>query len=219
MSTNHDGQIIGLTGGIATGKSTVARFLREFGVVVIDADELARRVVEPGQPALEEIVDAFGPEVLAEDGTLDRNRLGEKVFRDDEARTTLENITHPRIAEAMFKRAEEAFHEGHRWVVYDAALLVETGTHRMLAALIVVDCSPTTQLKRLMGREEIDEEAARRRIDAQMPLDEKRQIADYIIDNDGSLEETRRQVHELKQRIDERIDTHGTAKPPPQDHG
>ena len=193
---------------------------RDEGVVVIDADELARDIVEPGEPALDDIVDTFGDDVLADDGTLDRTRLGDKIFQDDQARRRLEAITHPRIAEAMFDRARQAFDQGHRWVLYDAALLVETGSHNLLDALIVVDCSETTQMQRLQQRDEVDEEQAESRIDAQLPLSNKRDAADFIIDNDGAIDETRRQVQQLTKRIDELIETHGTATPDaPQDHG
>lgn len=219
MSTNPPGCIIGLTGGIATGKSTVADMFSELGVVVLDADELARQVVEPGKPAFVDIVDAFGDEVVADDHTLDRTRLGEIIFRDDEARSTLEAITHPRIAQAMFDGARHAFDAGHDWVLYDAALLVETGTHRILDALIVVHCSETTQLQRLTERDDITDTQARQRIDAQMPLDDKRRAADFVIDNDGTIEDTRRQVRELKRRIDELIAVHHTATPSRDDHG
>lgn len=220
MSTNQSGNILGLTGGIATGKSTVADFFRDLGVVVIDADDLSRQIVDPGEPALDEIVETFGDEVLADDGTLDRTRLGDKIFQDDQARKQLEAITHPRIAEAMFDRARDAFDDGHRWVLYDAALLVETGTYRMLDALIVVDCSEQTQIQRLRDRDGLDEQQARRRLDAQMPLDDKRAAADFVIDNDGSLDDTRDQVRQLKQRIDQLIHAHGTATAPDtEDHG
>jgi dephospho-CoA kinase len=210
---NSPGSIIGLTGGIATGKSTVADIFSDLGVVVLDADILAREIVAPGQPAFIDIVDTFGHKVVDGDGTLNRTRLGEIIFRDGEARKTLEAITHPRIARAMFDGAKEAFDAGHDWIIYDAALLVETGTHHMLDALIVVHCSPKTQLQRLLERDDITEDEARRRIDAQMPLDEKRQAAHFVIDNDGSLSDTHRQVQELKERIDELIAVHGTATP------
>lgn len=219
MSTNQSGSIIGLTGGIATGKSTVARMLADRGVEVVDADELSRVVVQPGRPAHDEIVEAFGDQVLTEEGRIDRSRLADEVFRDDQARQTLEAITHPRIAEEMLDRARRAFEQGHDWIVYEAALLVETETHRMLDATIVVDCSPDTQLKRLQQRDELDEDQARRRIDAQMPLEDKRRVAEFVVDNDGSLQQTRRQVDELKDRIDELIDTHGTANPDDPTHG
>ena len=213
MSTNQPGSIVGLTGGIATGKSTVSRFFRNLGVVVIDADDLARQIVEPGRPALDEIVDAFGEDVLADDESLDRTRLGEIIFRDEQARKQLESITHPRIAQAMLEGAAQAFEEGQRWIIYDAALLVESGTHGMLDALIVVHCSEQTQRHRLRRRDDLNDEEIERRLRAQMPLSEKRRAADFVIDNDGSLDETHRQVEELKKQIDANIATHGTAKP------
>ncbi len=219
VSTNPPGAIIGLTGGIATGKSTVADIFTDLGVVVLDADVLARQIVEPGQPAFVEIVDTFGDPVVADDGTLDRTRLGEIIFRDDDARRKLEAITHPGIARAMFEGAQEAFSTGHDWIIYDAALLVETGTHRMLDALIVVHCSPQTQLQRLLERDDISEDEAKRRIASQMPLDEKRRAADFVIDNDGSVEQTRDQVRRLKRKIDELIAVHGTATPQEDHHG
>jgi len=213
VSTTQPGCIVGLTGGIATGKSTVADIFRELGIVVIDADELSRRIVEPGEPALQDIVDTFGAQVLDDDGTLDRTRLGEKIFQDDDARRRLEAITHPRIAEAMLERANSAFDAGESWVIYDAALLVESGTHEMLDALIVVDCSVETQRQRLQRRDGLDDGAIDDRLHAQMPLDEKRRAAHYVIDNDGSLADTNDQVRRLKERIDDLIDTHGTAQP------
>ncbi len=213
MSTNDSGVIIGLTGGIATGKSTVSRYFQDEGVPVIDADELARKIVAPGQPALKEIVDTFGDQVLRDDGTLDRSRLGDKIFRNEAARKSLEAVTHPRIAQAMVDEARKKFEAGHDWVLYDAALLVETGTHQWLDALIVVDCSARTQRRRLQQRDELNREQAQQRIESQMPLSEKRQAADFIIDNDGSRDETRAQVQQLKQRIDELIKSHGTATP------
>lgn len=212
MSTNQPGAIVGLTGGIATGKSTVSGFFSDLGVPVIDADDLARQIVAPGQPALDEITDAFGDEVLADDGSLNRPALADIVFDDEQARQQLNAITHPRIAQAMMDRARRAFEDGHLWVIYDAALLVETGTHKWLQALIVVDCQPQTQIKRLTARDDLSDAQARQRIDAQMPLAEKRQAADYIIDNDGSLEETQRQVEELKATIDHLLQTTGQAR-------
>ena len=214
MSTNQPGVIIGLTGGIATGKSTVSQFFRDAGVPVIDADQLAREIVAPGTPALREIAETFGDEVIAGDGTLDRNKLGDRIFQDHQARATLNAITHPRIAEAMFARAREEFERSHQWVIYDAALLVETGTHRFLDSLIVVHCSEQTQHERLRRRDNLDQAQAQQRIDAQMALDEKLQAADFVIDNDGDLEDTKQQVEQLKQRIDDLIETHGTASQP-----
>ncbi len=213
MSTNVPGAILGLTGGIASGKSTVAKLFRQRGVPVIDADDLSRRIVEPGQPALNEIVEAFGPSILHEDGTLDRNKLGDLVFRDDEARARLEAITHPRIARAMLSDAADAFTEGHPFVLYEAALLVESGTHQLLQALIVVDVSPQTQRRRLCRRDELSADDAQRRIDAQMPLDQKRDAADYIIDNDDGLDHTERQVDGLLDTLHQRFSTPDSNPP------
>lgn len=213
MSTTSTGSIIGLTGGIATGKSTVADMFRDLDVVVIDADELSRRIVEPGKPAYDDIVDAFGADILDADERIDRQALADVVFEDDEARNRLESITHPRIAEAMFDRAQAAFDEGQPWVLYEAALLVESGSHRLLDALIVVDCPSNRQLQRLKRRDGVDESQARRRIDAQMPLQQKRDAADFVIDNSADLDKTRRQVEHLRQLIDKRIEQHGTATP------
>jgi dephospho-CoA kinase len=218
VTANHP-IIVGLTGGIATGKSTVARLLSDLGVVVIDADRLAREIVEPGEPALQEIVDAFGEEVLSEEGTLDRAHLGARIFADPDARKRLEAITHPRIAREMFHRAEKARQQGHPFVVYDAALLVETGTHRLLDSLIVVDCSEESQLHRLLHRDDLSPEAARHRIDSQMPLSEKRAVADYVIDNDGSLAQTEAQVRQLKEQLDRYLASRGTTAPPEPNDG
>ena len=203
MSTRRLGSIVGLTGGIATGKSTVSEIFRDAGVVVIDADELARQVVAPNTPALDAIQRQFGDEVIDDSGELDRARLGEIVFASSERRAELEAITHPQIALAMLEAAREAFHDGHQWVIYDAALLVETGGHRGLDALIVVDCSPQTQRRRLKKRDGLSDEEIQRRLDAQLPLDEKREAADFVICNDGSLDDTRRQVLKIKQTIDD----------------
>ncbi|MEK6608380.1 MAG: dephospho-CoA kinase, partial [Myxococcota bacterium] len=184
---------IGLTGGIASGKSAVARLVREHGVPVIDADALARIVVMPGQPALAEIRKAFGDAVIDAQGCLDRGRLGKIVFGDAEARRRLETITHPRIAEEARWRIAELAARGEPVAVYEAALLVESGLHRALDGLIVVRASDATQLRRLRERDGLDEAQARLRLAAQLPLAEKIAAADYVVDNDGSLESAARQ--------------------------
>jgi dephospho-CoA kinase len=187
-------RIIGLTGGIASGKSTVARMLAELGAPVVDADELARRVVEPGQPAWDDIVAEFGRDVLLPDGRLDRKKLGAIVFRDDARRRRLNAITHPRISAAS--HAEVAAHvaAGAPVVVYEAALLVENGIHRGLDGLIVVACSPAEQLRRLMARDGLDKAAASERIAAQLPLADKLAVATFVVDTSGPLPDTRKQV-------------------------
>jgi dephospho-CoA kinase len=187
-------RVIGLTGGIASGKSTVARILRELGAPVVDADVLARQVVEPGQPAYEDIVREFGTGVLAADGTLDRKKLGERVFGDPAARARLNAITHPRIGAAG--QAEIARHvaAGAPVVFYEAALIVENGMHRLLDGLVVVSASPEAQLVRTMQRDGLDDSAARARLAAQLPLADKLAAATHVIDNSGTPDDTRAQV-------------------------
>ncbi|RAL25460.1 dephospho-CoA kinase [Lujinxingia litoralis] len=214
MSTNSPGVVLGLTGGIASGKSTVSHYFRALGVTVIDADLIARKIVEPGQPALSEIVETFGEDVLHRDGTLNRTSLGERIFQDADARARLGTITHPRIAQEMARQSAAAFERGEPWVLYDAALIVENGLYRAFDALIVVACSPQTQLQRLMSRDDLSRTDAQRRIDAQMPLADKLKVADFVIDNDQSLDHTQAQVEELFSTINERVRTGGSARTP-----
>jgi dephospho-CoA kinase len=190
----HVPRVIGLTGGIASGKSTVAALLRSLGAEVIDADLLAREIVAPGQLALAEIVEYFGTEVLASDGTLDRKRLGARVFADNAARWRLNAITHPRIAAMSARRIQEAGARGHEVVIYEAALLVENGIYHAIDGVIVVAVSSEVQLARLIEREHLDEADARQRFAAQAPLSTKLAVADYVIENDGALEGLRPQV-------------------------
>lgn len=213
MSTNETFAIVGLTGGIASGKSTVSEMIRDHEIRVLDADVIAREIVEPGEPALDEIRAAFGDAVLAEDGSLDRESLGDEIFDDPEARERLEAITHPRIARRMQEKAAAAREAGANLVVYDAALIVENGLHQAFDSLIVVSASESTQLSRVQQRDGLSEKAARSRIDAQMPLDEKLRVADFIVDNDGSLEQTRRQVDRLCAFLREALARHGTTNP------
>lgn len=189
--------IIGLTGGIATGKSTVSRMLTELGAWVIDADQVAREIVEPGQPALADVAATFGDGVLHQDGSLNREALGEIVFGDAEARRKLNQITHPRIGLRMMELASAAGQRGFGWVVYDAALIVENGLQEAFAGLIVVACSPETQRARLIARDGLDERQADDRIASQMPIAEKVAVADWVVDNNGDLAETRRRVERL----------------------
>jgi len=180
--------VFGLTGGIASGKSTVGRRFAERGVPVVDADALAREVVEPGTEGLAAIVEAFGPGVLAADGSLDRAALGALVFADPEKRKQLERITHPRIAMAGQGRMMALGAAGHRLACYEAALLVEAGTAAMFRPLVVVAASEPVQIARTMARDRCDEAAAAARVRAQKPLAEKVALADHVIWNDGSLE-------------------------------
>lgn len=186
--------MIGLTGGIASGKSTVGRLLVERGATVIDADQLAREVVEPGQPALAELVARFGAAILTPDGQLDRKRLGAIAFSDPAARADLGRITHPRIAAASARAIAEASERGVEVVFYEAALLVETRAHTGLAGLIVVAATPEVQEGRLVARDSLTLEEARVRIAAQAPLAAKIAVATWVIHNDGQLDHLQQQL-------------------------
>lgn len=183
---------IGLTGGIASGKSTVARLLAEKGVPVIDADALARRVVEPGSPALAEIA-ARWPSVV-EDGRLDRKALAAIVFSDPAERKALEAITHPRIRAEAERRFAEAEAAGAPQAVYEAALLFENDLDRELDATILVAAPIEQQIERLCARDGLDRRAAEERLRAQLPLEEKRARATFVVENDADLETLRRRV-------------------------
>lgn len=193
--------VIGLTGGIATGKSTVTAALRDLGVPVIDADQVARQVVEPGQPALDEIVAAFGPDLLRDDGRLDREKLASLVFADGAARQRLNSITHPHILRAIDRQRQEAAAAGQRVLALDVPLLFEAGMDRSVDRVWVVTASPSQQLQRLMGRDGLTAEEARRRVESQMPLEEKLRRADAVIDNSGSVEATRTRVRNLLEAL------------------
>ncbi|AEJ44521.1 dephospho-CoA kinase [Alicyclobacillus acidocaldarius] len=196
------GKIIGLTGGIGTGKSTVSQMLRDLGAFVVDADVWARRVVEPGSDGLRDIVEVFGEDVLQPDGTLDRKKLGAIVFRDEEKRLQLNRIVHPRVQQGMWQETTDYWrdHPGEP-VVWDVPLLIEGTAKRLVDEIVVVYASPATQLRRVMERDGLSEEEALRRIQAQMPIDEKRAVATYVIENDGPLEFTREQVQALWQKL------------------
>ena len=194
--------LVGLTGGIATGKSTVSQMFAHLGAKVVDADLLAREVVMPGQPALAEIVAEFGADVLQPDGHLDRKRLGAIVFSDPERRKRLEQITHPAIhvrqQRVLSVYEEEAF-EGV--VLWDAAVLIESGGHKRMDKLVVVLTDPATELARLMARDGMGDEEARGRIATQMPVADKAKLADYVIDNSGTRAETERRVREVYEQL------------------
>lgn len=187
-------RIVGLTGGIATGKSTVARMLADRGAIVVDADAIAREVVEPGEPALDEIVAEFGPSILTPSGTLDRAALGAVVFADTARRRRLEEITHPRIRQRMAERVAAAVASAPPLVVVDIPLLLERGGSELTQDVLLVYADRKTQLRRLIARDHLSVEDAERRLAAQMPIEEKRRLATWVIDNRGSLEETEAQV-------------------------
>ena len=196
---------IGLTGGIASGKSSASRVLRELGVVVVDADQIAREVVERGSEGLAEVVAAFGEGVLAADGSLDRERLAALVFGDEAARKRLQAITHPRIGRLSAERIAQGLTSEAPYVVYDAPLLVEVGAHRGLDALIVVSASEAQQVARAQARDGMAEDQARARIAAQLPLARKVEVADYVIDNDGTLEQLEQRVRAVHEAILTRV--------------
>lgn len=198
--------LIGLTGGIASGKSTVARRLYEHGAVHIDADHLAKRVVEPGMPAYTAIVDEFGPEIVRADGALDRAKLGELVFSDDAARAKLNAIVHPAVRELssrLIEKAEAA--DPDAVVVYDVPLLVEASVDHPFDLIVVTSAPRRTQLKRLVEERGLDPLQAEARIDAQAANTERLAVADVVIDTDGTLGHTMSQADALWGRIiDER---------------
>ena len=190
--------LVGLTGSIATGKSTVSRMFAHLGARVIDADLLAREVVMPGQPAYARIVEEFGPQVVQEDGSLDRKALGVVVFADAASLKRLEEITHPAIGlrqqRILSVLDEEAF-EGV--VIWDAALLFEGGGVAKMDRVVVVYADPETERRRLMERDSLSDADARARIASQMPIAEKAKLADHVIDNSGTRDETERQVRTI----------------------
>ncbi len=192
--------VIGLTGGIATGKSTVSDLIRAAGIPVLDADRIAREVVLPGNPAYHAILEAFGTGILQPDGRIDRARLGHLVFADADARRRLNAIVHPPVRRIIASRLKQLDAEGARFAVVDIPLLFETGDPTSYVEVVVVYADPAVQLQRLMARDGLSETQAMRRIAAQMPIDEKARRADTVIDNGGSLARTRAQVDALISR-------------------
>ncbi|MGA7828918.1 MAG: dephospho-CoA kinase [Geobacteraceae bacterium] len=198
-------KIIGLTGGIASGKSMVATILMEIGGTIIDADQLARRVVEPGTEPYNKIVETFGENIVCSDSTIDRKALGTIVFYDPDARKQLERITHPAIKILADGLLEEEKRKGTNIVFYVVPLLLETGLSSTVDEVWVVYVDEEKQIERLMKRDGIAREEALRKIAAQMPLDEKAAYADVVIDNNGLPEETARSVTVEWERLLERI--------------
>jgi dephospho-CoA kinase len=194
--------LVGLTGGIATGKSTVSSMFAKLGCVLIDADLLAREVVEPGEPALAEIAAEFGPGVLQADGTLDRKKLGAIVFGDPARRKRLEQITHPAIGARFQRRLAELEARGFDGLVlWDAPVMIESGGYKHMDRLVVVATDEATQAARLRARDGIDAAEAERKIKSQMPVAEKAKLADYVIDNAGDRAATERQVRAVHQAL------------------
>jgi dephospho-CoA kinase len=192
--------LVGLTGGIGAGKSTVARLLADYGAIVLDADLAARAVVEPGTEGLAEVLDAFGPGVLREDGTLDRAALAALVFGDEERRKRLNAIVHPRVRDWMAERTAAA--PAGSVVVQDIPLLVEGGLTGLFQFIVVVDADDETRIERLIGDRGMTEEQARARIAAQAPREVRNAAADRLIDNSGTPAELASAVAELWRALD-----------------
>ncbi|MCY7801046.1 dephospho-CoA kinase [Bacillus haynesii] len=189
--------VIGLTGGIASGKSTVAQMFQQCGITVVDADVIAKEAVEQGMPAYQKIAETFGQGVLLETGDIDRRKLGEIVFANEEKRLQLNAIVHPEVRKMMIKQRDEAIRAGERFVVLDIPLLYESGLEHLTDKVIVVWVPKELQLERLMKRNRFNEDEALNRIHAQHSLDEKKKRADAVIDNSGSLKDTEAQLHQL----------------------
>lgn len=195
------GKTIGLTGSVATGKSTVSNMIQQAGIPLVDADIAARKVVEPGTEGLKEIVAYFGEEILLADGTLDRAKLGEIIFKDKEKREKLNEITHPRVKDYMLEARERFFRAGEELVFFDIPLLFESHLESLVDQIVVVWTTPETELKRLMERNNLTKEDALRRIESQMGIDEKARKADFVIDNNEFLEKTQKQVYTFIERF------------------
>ncbi|MEC1647911.1 dephospho-CoA kinase [Bacillus halotolerans] len=189
--------VIGLTGGIASGKSTVANMLIGKGITVIDADIIAKQAVEKGMPAYRQIIDEFGEDILLENGDIDRRKLGALVFTNEQKRLALNSIVHPAVREEMLKRRDESIANQETFVVLDIPLLFESKLESLVDKIIVVSVTKELQLERLTKRNQLTEEEALSRIRSQIPLEEKVSRADNVIDNSGTLEETKQQLEEI----------------------
>jgi len=190
--------IVGLTGGVASGKTAISQVLKGEGAYIIDADQIARELVQPNRPAWNELIRAFGKEILQEDGSIHRKKLADKVFADPKKRKLLNQILHPRIKEEMDRRTKEIGQKDpEAIVVIDAPLIVELGDQRDLDKLIVVASTQTQQIERLKERDGISPEEGLRILSSQMPVEEKVKLADYVIRNEGSIEEAKKRGKEV----------------------
>lgn len=189
--------IIGLTGSIASGKSTVAKMIQSYGLPIVDADLVARKVVEPGTLTLKKIAEAFGPEIIARDGSMDRAKVGSIIFHNEELRKTLNSIIHPAIREEMLRQRDEFLSYGEKNVFMDIPLLFESKLEHFVEKIIVVSVNKEVQLQRLMERNGFTEEEANARIATQIPVKEKEQLADAVIHNNGMLEDTAIQLQNI----------------------
>lgn len=207
---------VGLTGGIACGRSTLSRHLRRPGWLVLDADSIVHDLLAPGGAAVDPVVHAFGDGVAGEDGGIDRAALGGLVFRDRTARRRLEEIIHPLVYREIDRRTEAfASERGQGIVVVDAALMIETGSYRRYDRIVVAHCPPEVQLRRVMKRDGLTEDEALRRIRAQAPLQEKIDLADYTIETSGTLEETARRTRSVAERLERDLQDKLAGRPLP----
>ena len=194
--------IVGLTGGVASGKTTVSKILKEQGAYLIEADQIARELVQPHTPVWMELVRRFGKEILTEDGSIHRKKLAGRIFSDPEQRRLLNQILHPRIYEEMRRRTEEIGRKDpDAIVVMDVPLLVETGGHREMDRVIVVTSTDTQQVERLKEREGTPPEEAKKILSSQVSPEERLKVADFVIQNEGSLEDTRTRTREVFQEL------------------
>lgn len=194
-------RIFGLTGNIGSGKSTVAAMLREAGIPVLDADRISREVSAPGGRAYSAIVEAFGGEIVRDDGSIDRKRLGEIVFAAPPLRVRLEEITHPAILAAMKESLAELARKGCRAAVVEATLIHESGRKGLFESVVSVTCDRETAISRLAARDGMSRSQAESRLRAQMDPERKAGASDYVIDNSGSLDDTRRQIERLVRKL------------------
>lgn len=197
--------LVGLTGGLATGKSAVARLFQDCGAVVLDADVLARQLVEPGKPAWRDIVRAFGKQVLSPDRSLDRHALAKIVFRNRAKLKKLNAIVHPRVAREQTRLTREiARKDPDAVILYDAPVLIEAGAHKRMDKIVVVSADQETQIKRLRNRNHLSRTEALRRVRSQLPLAQKVKLADYVIDGTLSFEQTKNEVQRIYAELQQR---------------
>lgn len=194
-------KLVGLTGGIASGKSTVAKILQSLGAAIVNADDLAREVAEPGHEAWKEIVASFGADILQSDQTLDRQKLRTLIFNQPEARKRLESIIHPRVRALAEERIRQYAAAGYPVVIYEVPLLFEGNLQEWLRPVILVACDVKTQTARLQKRDHLTVADAEKHIAAQMSLKDKRRLADYVIENNGSLEDLERQTRQILEEL------------------
>jgi len=193
--------VVGLTGGIATGKSTVSKIIAEKGIVVIDADRISREIVKPGEVAYKKIVEFFGEEILSENGEIDRKKLRNIVFNDYNKLKVLNEITHPEILKKILIKIEDLKSKGEKICVLDAALLIEANFHKFVDKVILVYCDIEIQISRLMKRDNLSREEAINIINSQMSFEQKKKYADYLIDNSKDIDFTKKQVDRVLNSI------------------